>query len=88
MGAEKQAKGRGGRRQRGQAPLQAPQRQGKQATKIAKPPFGHLHGRFCKCRRRSNAGDARGEAPCIRKQKISPFPAGEGGRGDRGQKES
>ena len=33
-----------------------------------------------------NPGDARGEAPCIRKLKISPFPAGEGGRGDRGQK--
>ena len=30
-------------------------------------------------------GDARGEAPCIRKLKISPFPAGEGGRGNRGQ---
>ena len=32
-------------------------------------------------------GDARGEAPCIRKQKISPFPTGEGGRGDGGRKE-
>ena len=31
-------------------------------------------------------GDARGEAPCIRKQKISPFPGGEGGRGDGGDK--
>ena len=30
-------------------------------------------------------GNARGEAPCIRKLKISPFPAGEGGWGDRGQ---
>ena len=30
-------------------------------------------------------GDARGEAPCIRKLKISPFPAGEGGRGDGGK---
>ena len=26
------------------------------------------------------------EAPCIRKLKISPFPAGEGGWGDRGKK--
>ena len=33
-------------------------------------------------------GDARGEAPCIRKPKISPFPGGEGGRGDRGQNQS
>ena len=31
-----------------------------------KPPARHLHGRFCKCRRRSNAGDARGAAPCIK----------------------
>ena len=36
-------------------------------------------------------GDARGEAPCIRKLKISPFPAGEersasAGWGDGGQK--
>ena len=35
-------------------------------------------------------GDARGKAPCIRKQKIPPFPAGEersasAGRGDRGK---
>ena len=38
-------------------------------------------------------GDARGEAPCIRKQKISPFPGGEersasAGRGDGGSKVS
>ena len=58
----------------------------------ASPPSGHLHGRFCKCRRRSNAGDARGGAPCIRKQKNLPlprrgrgaggisFPFGEGGQ--------
>ena len=36
-------------------------------------------------------GDARGEAPCIRKPKNSPFPGGEersasAGRGDRGKK--
>ena len=31
-------------------------------------------------------GDARGEAPCIRKPKNSPFPGGEGGWGDRGKK--
>ena len=31
-------------------------------------------------------GDARGEAPCIRKPKISPFPVGEGGWGDRDKK--
>ena len=32
-----------------------------------------------------NPGDARGEAPCMRKLKSSPFPGGEGGWGDRGQ---
>ena len=30
-------------------------------------------------------GDARGEAPCIKKLKISPFPGGEGGKGDGGK---
>ena len=30
-------------------------------------------------------GDARGGAPCMKKTLVSPFPAGEGGRGDRGQ---
>ena len=33
-------------------------------------------------------GDARGEAPCIRKLRVSPFPGGEGGRGDGGSKVS
>ena len=46
---------------------------------------GYLLGRFCKCRKRSNAGDARGAAPCMKITLISPFPSGEGGRGDRGQ---
>ena len=45
------------------------------------PPAGYHSGRDCKCRRRLNAGDARGEAPCIRKQKISPFPPGRGAGG-------
>ena len=59
---------------------------GAAGDKEGTPSCGHLLDRFCKCRKRSNAGDARGEAPCIRKLKISPFPTGEGGRGDRGQK--
>ena len=46
---------------------------------------GHLLDSLCKCRRRSNAGDARGGAPCMKITLISPFPAGEGGWGDRGQ---
>ena len=40
---------------------------------------------------RLRPGDARGEAPCIRKPKVSPFPGGEersasAGRGDGGRK--
>ena len=45
-------------------------------------------GRDYKCRLRLRRGDARGEAPCIRKLKISPFPGGEGGRGDGGKKKA
>ena len=33
-----------------------------------------------------SSGDARGGAPCMKKTLVSPFPAGEGGWGDRGQK--
>ena len=47
-----------------------------------KEPVSHKQ---CQCRARSAPGDARGEAPCIRKPKISPFPVGEGGRGDEGR---
>ena len=43
-----------------------------------KPPTRYLLGRFCKCRGRLNAGDARGEAPCIKKPLSSPFPPGRG----------
>ena len=49
------------------------------------PCAGCQHGKDCKCRAPSSPGDARGEAPCIRKLKISPFPGGEGGRGDGGR---
>ncbi len=60
MGAENQAKGRGDRRQRGQA-----------------PPPGTAKRRSSQCRVPSSPGDARGEAPCIRKLKVSPFSGGE-----------
>ena len=53
-------------------------------------PSGYLPRRFSPCRFRLRRGDARGEAPCIRKLKISPFPGGEersasAGRGDGGR---
>ena len=38
-----------------------PSRQGR-----GKPPRRHHSGRVCKCRKRSNPGDARGEAPCMK----------------------
>ena len=51
-------------------------------------PAGHLLHRLRQCRFRLSPGDARGEAPCIRKLKIPPFPGGEGGWGDGGRKAS
>ena len=48
------------------------------------PPPGAWFAPISQCRPGSALGDARGEAPCIRKQKISPFPGGEGGWGDGG----
>ena len=39
----------------------------KRSLRVIPPPQGHLYGRGIQCRTRSNAGDARGEAPCIRK---------------------
>ena len=64
MGAKGKAKGRGDRRQRGQA-----------------PPQGTAKRRSSQCRAPSSPGDARGEAPCIRKLKVSPFPLGRGSGG-------
>ena len=49
-------------------------------------PSGHLLGRFCKCRRRFNARGAGGGSSRRNKVKVSPFPPGRGGRGDRGKK--
>ena len=51
-----------------------------------KPPSGYHSGRDCKCRGRLNAGDARGEAPCIRKQKNLPLPRRGRGSGGMGAK--
>ena len=54
------------------------------------PPGGDSGGRVSRCRFRFSPGDARGEAPCIRKLKVSPFPPGralcERGSGGWGQK--
>ena len=45
------------------------------------PPGGDSGGRVSRCRFRFSPGDARGEAPCIRKLKVSPFPPGRGSGG-------
>ena len=58
-----------------------PQRQGQPATRKARPPPGAWFAPLFPCRFRLSPGDARGEAPCIRKQKISPFPSGRGAGG-------
>ena len=85
MGAVKQAKGRGSGRQRRQAP--------RRVRDYTTPPqcrpgsaAGHLHGKVCTCRRRSNARGCKGRSPLHEITLVSPFPSGEGGRGDGGNK--
>ena len=46
-------------------------------SKQGKPPAGRVVRPHLPVPRRFSPGDARGEVPCIRKQKISPFPGGE-----------
>ena len=48
-------------------------------------PAGHQQGRFKPVPPGFSPGNARGEAPCIRKLKTPPSPEGKGGRGDRGK---
>ena len=88
MGAEKQAKSRVGRRQGRHVPRRATARQGqpaRQKTLSRVPrripvPSGHFLRRFSQYRFRLSPGDARGEAPCIRKPKNLPLPRrGRGG---------
>ena len=45
------------------------------------PPLSLLQRQVEPVPRGFSPGDARGEAPCIRKQKISPFPPGRGAGG-------
>ena len=61
---------------------------GAAGIRVKKPatPWGYLYGRDCKCRRRLNAGDARGEAPCIKKPWSPPSPSGKGGGGRQGRR--
>ena len=77
MGATKQTKGRVGRRPKPPSPPADTTVARLAGDQPDKPPNGHLHRRFSPCCFRLGRGDARGEAPCIRKLKISPFPGGE-----------
>ena len=77
--------GEGGRGDRGQKIKLKAGLAGKQESK---PPAECRAGRSSQCRAPLSPGDARGEAPCIKITLVSPFPTGEGGRGDGGRKES
>ena len=80
MGAANKAQGRASRRPAGQTTRWAPPMLADPPTCRASPPAGHPQRRCSPCRFRLGRGDARGEAPCIRKLKA-PFPTGRGGRG-------
>ena len=54
--------GEGGRGMGAESKLKA----GLADEKESARPQVHLYGRDCKCRKQSDAGDARGEAPCIK----------------------
>ena len=87
MGAESKLKAAGGSGKENTRPRRVPQRQVEPPTlETSPPPLGAWFASLFQCRPGSAPGDARGEAPCIRKPKNSPFPVGEGGAGDRGQK--
>ena len=88
MGAESKLKAGAAGDKQGKPPLRIPERQGQPMTKPGKPPAGRVIRAPAPVPPGFSPGDARGEAPCIRKPKISPFPGGEGGRGDRGQNQS
>ena len=85
-GERNKAKGRVGRRQTRQA---APADSGTArltGDRNRRPPPGAWFAPCPSAARVQPPGDARGAAPCIRKLKFSPFPTGEGGRGDGGKK--
>ena len=80
MGAGKQAKGRVGKRQKNTPPSGTAVARSA-SDQPGKPFAGFMFEKVCKCRRRLNAGDARGEAPCIEKPWSPPSPEGKGAGG-------
>ena len=81
MGAESKLKAAGGSNKENTRPRRVPQRQVEPPTPETSPPPGAWFASLFQYRPGSAPGNARGEAPCIRKPKISPFPVGEGGGG-------
>ena len=65
----------------------APLTPAEQATQRESPPPGTTAAGRARAARVQARG-CKGRSPLHKKTKISPFPAGEGGRGDRGQKQS
>ena len=68
----------------GKPPLRIPERQGQPATSRASRPAGTCLAGAVSAASGLMQG-CRGQSPRRNKVKISPFPTGEGGRGDRGQ---
>ena len=81
MGAESKLKAAGGSGKENTRPRRVPQRQVEPPTPETSPPPGAWFASLFQCRPGSAPGDARGEAPCIRKPKSPPSPSGKGGGG-------
>ena len=80
MGMKKKEKvpGKVGRRPRRQAPRRTHERPPcPSAARASPPPYPAFH-KQTQCRIPPSPGDARGEAPCIRKPKPPPSPPGKG----------
>ena len=84
MGERKQAKGKVGRRPKSPCPRRVPPTPAEPATPGARPPPGTTTAGRASAARVQPQG-CRGRSPRRNKLIVSPFPTGEGGRGDRGQ---
>ena len=88
MGARSKLKAASAGDKDGKHPHRVPWRQGEPATKGARPPLGTANARRASVAPRPAPGDARGEAPCIKKTKNLPLPAGKGDGGEKQAKGS
>ena len=81
MGAENQAKGKVGRRQRKHAPRRVQRRQSQAGDQPGKPPPGEWFAP-APCAAWVQPQGCKGRSPLHKKTLNPPFPVGEGGRGD------